>query len=84
MIYQLFFSNHWGSAIIPYTIDAAFTTSERAVIAQGIQHVEENSCLRYILSTIQYVIRSKSSDSWKETGKKIMYKSGQEMAVAML
>ena len=39
--------NHWGSGLVPYTIDAAFTTSERAVIAQGIKHVEENSCLRY-------------------------------------
>jgi len=40
--------NHWGNAIIPYTIDAAFSDSERAVIAQGIQHVEENSCLRFV------------------------------------
>ena len=41
------FSNHWGNGLVPYTIDAAFTSSERAVIAQGITHVEENSCLRY-------------------------------------
>merc|ERR1712128_280378 len=40
--------NHWGSAIIPYTLDAAFSDSDRAVIAQGIAHVEENSCLRFV------------------------------------
>jgi len=40
--------NHWGSGIVPYTIDASFSVSDRAVIAQGIKHVEENSCIRFV------------------------------------
>ena len=47
---------HWGNAIIPYSLDAAFTDSERAVIAQGILHVEENSCLRSELSDISLLM----------------------------
>merc|ERR1712142_245939 len=40
--------NHWGSGIVPYTIDASFSDSDRAVIAQGIKHTEDNSCLRFV------------------------------------
>merc|ERR1719320_2422787 len=39
---------HWPNAIVPYVVDASFTESERAVIAQGIKHVEDNSCIRFI------------------------------------
>jgi len=46
--------NHWGNAVIPYTIDAAFTDSERAVIAQGIKQVEDNSCLRFVERNGEY------------------------------
>ena len=40
------YRNHWADGIIPYTLDAAFTTAERAVIAQGIADIEAASCLR--------------------------------------
>ena len=40
------FSYHWPNGIMYYTIDAAFTDSERSVIAAGMAHVEENSCIR--------------------------------------
>ena len=33
---------------MPYVIDASFTPTERAVIAQGITHVEENSCVKFV------------------------------------
>merc|ERR1712123_115371 len=29
---------HWPNAIVPYVVDASFSSSERAVIAQGIKH----------------------------------------------
>ena len=32
---------------MPYTIDAAFSDSERAIIASGFSHVQNNSCVRY-------------------------------------
>ena len=37
---------HWPNGILYYTIDAAFSSSERAVIASGFTHMEENSCIR--------------------------------------
>ena len=37
---------HWPNGILYYTIDASFSDSERAVIASGFTHVEENSCIR--------------------------------------
>ena len=40
-------SYHWPHGILYYNIDAAFSTSERAVIASGFAHVEENSCIRW-------------------------------------
>merc|ERR1711892_1151456 len=39
---------HWPNAIVPYIVDASFTSNERAVIAQGIRHVEDNSCIRFV------------------------------------
>jgi len=39
---------HWANAIVPYVVDASFSSAERAVIAQGIKHVEDNSCIRFI------------------------------------
>ena len=41
------FSYRWPNGILYYTIDAAFSNSERAVIAAGFAHVEENSCIRW-------------------------------------
>ena len=38
---------HWPNGILYYTIDAAFSSSERAVIASGFTHMEENSCIRW-------------------------------------
>ena len=38
---------HWPNGVVPYVIDAAFTTTERASIAEGITHIHENSCVRY-------------------------------------
>merc|ERR1719312_693204 len=46
--------NHWGSGIVPYTIDASFSDSDRAVIAQGIKHTEDNSCLRFVPRNGEY------------------------------
>ena len=48
-MYHLAFvcSYHWPNGILYYTIDAAFSESERAVIASGITHMEENSCIRF-------------------------------------
>ena len=42
---------------MPYSIDAAFTSSERAVIAGGIKHVEDNTCIRFVprVADIDYV-----------------------------
>merc|ERR1719447_203178 len=39
---------HWPNGVVPYTIDAAFTSSERAAIASGIEHIHENSCVRFV------------------------------------
>ena len=33
--------------MVPYTIDAVFTANERAVIAQGMKNIEDNSCIRW-------------------------------------
>ena len=38
---------HWPNGVVPYTIDAAFTSTERAAIASGIEHIHENSCIRF-------------------------------------
>merc|ERR1719312_1730083 len=32
---------HWPNGVVPYTIDAAFTSTERAAIASGINHIHE-------------------------------------------
>ena len=32
---------------MPYTIDAAFSDSERAIIASGFSQVQNNSCVRF-------------------------------------
>merc|ERR1711963_946212 len=45
---------HWPNGIMYYTIDAAFTDSERAIIASGITHVEENSCIRFVPRTTEH------------------------------
>merc|ERR1719505_441681 len=39
---------HWPNGVVPYTIDAAFTSPERAAIASGIAHIHENSCIRFV------------------------------------
>merc|ERR1712212_476292 len=39
---------HWPNGVVPYTIDAAFTSTERAAIASGIEHIHENSCVRFV------------------------------------
>ena len=47
------FSYHWPNSIMYYTIDAAFTSDERAVIAAGFQHMEDNTCIRFVERTDQ-------------------------------
>ena len=42
---------HWPNGVVPYTIDAAFTSTERAAIASGIEHIHENSCIRSFFKT---------------------------------
>ena len=43
---------HWPNGVVPYTIDAAFTSTERAAIASGIEHIHENSCIRSFLDAL--------------------------------
>ena len=43
---------HWPNGVLYYTIDAAFSASERAVIASGFTHMEENSCIRYFIDDV--------------------------------
>ena len=43
----LIFSHRWPNGIVPYTIDAAFSESERAIIASAFTHVQNNSCVRF-------------------------------------
>ena len=38
---------HWPNGVIPYTIDAAFSSRERAIIAGGFQSIHDNTCIRY-------------------------------------
>ena len=39
---------HWPNNEVPYIISAAFTADERAVIAEGIKLIEDNTCVRYV------------------------------------
>ena len=81
--WKTLFRNHWGSAIIPYTLDAAFSDSDRAVIAQGIAHVEENSCLRFLyglkINNHSRNIQGLSQELQRQT----MCRFGQETVVVM-
>ena len=45
---------HWPNGVVPYTIDAAFTSTERAAIASGINHIHENSCVRSLKDQSQF------------------------------
>ena len=36
----------WPNAEVPYTLDAAFTADERAVIAAGIADIQAATCIR--------------------------------------
>merc|ERR1719431_447429 len=68
--------NHWPNNIVPYVIDAAFSTSERAIIAQGIQHIHDNSCVRFVARNGEYDYL----DIWNGTGgcyAIIPYRTGQ-------
>ena len=38
----------WPGSVMHYSIDAAFTTDERAVIAAGMKHVSERTCITYV------------------------------------
>merc|ERR1719500_2409190 len=37
----------WPGSVMHYSIDAAFTTNERAVIAAGMEHVSERTCITF-------------------------------------
>merc|ERR1719275_206610 len=39
---------HWPNGVVPYTIDPTFASTERAAIASGINHIHENSCVRFV------------------------------------
>jgi len=39
---------HWPNGEVPYVISADFSSEERAIIAQGITHIHDNSCVRFI------------------------------------
>ena len=41
------FSYRWPNGYVPYNIDDAFSDSERAIIASGFNHVQNNSCVRF-------------------------------------
>ena len=60
-------SYHWPNGIMYYTIDAAFSTSERAVIASGEVLLSAGNCaqsvhLRQACSTSR---TTAASDSWR-------------------
>lgn len=38
-------SYRWPGSVMHYSIDAAFTPDERAVIAAGMEHVSERTCI---------------------------------------
>ena len=46
-------SYHWPNGVLYYTIDAAFDSTERATIAAGMKMVEDNSCIRFAILSIQ-------------------------------
>ena len=70
LIMHICCSYHWPNGILYYSIDAAFSAAERAVIASGFTHVEENSCIRlssskcYLTSqfSLRFVARTDQHD----------------------
>ena len=44
----MFSRYRWPSGTVPYTISTEFTEDERAIIAAGVLHVEQNSCIRFV------------------------------------
>ena len=56
------------NGILYYTIDAAFSQAERAIIASSFAHIEGNTCIRSHLvssSQIPLMTRSKVGDELK-------------------
>ena len=45
----------WPNAEVPYTLDAAFTADERAVIAAGIADIQATTCIRYSMGWQFYI-----------------------------
>ena len=43
-----FLRYRWPGSVMHYSIDAAFTNDERAVIAAGMKHVSERTCITYV------------------------------------
>ena len=59
---------------MPYVIDAAFSTTERASIAEGITHIHDNSCVRYSGGHQNYIYLL-SPGSQKETARRTTLRS---------
>ena len=74
---------HWPNGILFYTIDAAFSTAERAIIASGITHIEENSCIRSSLDR-KYQFCIDVSGLWPGQTSTTTWTSCPEMAAATL
>ena len=59
-------SYHWPNGIMYYTIDAAFSTSERAVIASGEVLLSAGNCARSVhLQACSTSRTTAASDSWR-------------------
>ena len=50
----MFFRYRWPNSVLYYTIDAAFTNDERAIIAAGIANIQDNSCIEFVPRTDEF------------------------------
>ena len=50
----MFLRYRWPNSVLYYTIDAAFTNDERAIIAAGIANIQDNSCIEFVPRTDEF------------------------------
>ena len=74
---------HWPNGVVPYTIDAAFTSTERAAIASGIDHIHENSCVRSFKYPLQLWRFGNLTDLSSATEKPTIWTSSLVTVVVM-
>merc|ERR1719232_1320482 len=49
-----YISYKWPNSEMHYSIDAAFTSSEKVTIKDGMAHIMENSCIKFIKRTDEH------------------------------